>query len=99
MATPRTTTDPRTLRRTLSLNQSQFWSRIGVTQSGGSRYENGRPMPKPVRELMRLTHEEGIDLTQLTGDMVRAAQQLKATHPDLFKAMAKAGHIESAKGV
>ena len=24
------------------LNQSQFWSRIGVTQSGGSRYESGR---------------------------------------------------------
>ncbi len=98
MATTRTTTDPRSLRRSLGLNQSQFWSRIGVTQSGGSRYENGRPMPKPVRELMRLAHEEGIDLSQVTGDMVRAAQQLKATNPELFKTLAKAGPIESVKG-
>ena len=42
------------IRRKLGLNQQQFWSKIGVTQSGGSRYESGRNMPKPVRELLRL---------------------------------------------
>ena len=40
----------RDIRKKLGLNQMDFWSRIGVTQSGGSRYESGRNMPKPVRE-------------------------------------------------
>jgi hypothetical protein len=35
-------------------NQSTFWARFGVTQSGGSRYESGRNIPKPVRLLMSL---------------------------------------------
>ncbi len=48
-------------RRTQGLNQSAFWSRYGVTQSGGSRYESGRDLPTPVailvwlRETGRLT--------------------------------------------
>ena len=52
--------NPREIRRKLRMNQQEFWSRIGVTQSGGSRYESGRTMPKPVRELLRLVHIEGI---------------------------------------
>ena len=48
--------NPREIRRRLGLNQEQFWTQIGVTQSGGSRYESGRDMPKPVRELLRLVH-------------------------------------------
>ena len=43
----------RDIRKKLGLNQQEFWSQIGVTQSGGSRYESGRNMPKPVRELLR----------------------------------------------
>jgi hypothetical protein len=50
--------NPREIRRRLGLNQEQFWTQIGVTQSGGSRYESGREMPKPVRELLRLVHVE-----------------------------------------
>lgn len=44
----------REIRRLAGLNQSEFWSRIGVTQSGGSRYESGRTIPKPVRSLLTL---------------------------------------------
>jgi len=33
--------DPLKLRKRLGLNQAEFWGRIEVTQSGGSRYENG----------------------------------------------------------
>ena len=40
--------DYRKLRRKLDLNQSEFWNRLGVTQSGGSRYEAGRSVPKAV---------------------------------------------------
>jgi len=41
-------------RRRLCMNQTVFWDAVGVTQSGGSRYEGGRKMSKPVRELLRL---------------------------------------------
>lgn len=43
-------------RRKLGLNQSEFWSQIGVTQSGGSRYESGRNIPKPVQLLLHLAY-------------------------------------------
>ena len=57
--------NPRDIRRKLGLNQQEFWTQIGVTQSGGSRYESGRNMPKPVRELLRLVHVEQLDLTRV----------------------------------
>lgn len=38
------------------MNQSEFWSRVGVTQSGGSRYESGRSIPKPVRLLLSVVY-------------------------------------------
>ncbi len=41
-------------RRAEGLNQSEFWKRFGVTQSGGSRYEAGRAIPRPTRLLMWL---------------------------------------------
>lgn len=44
--------DPAKVRVKLNVNQSEFWNRVGVTQSGGSRYENGRSMPLPVRILL-----------------------------------------------
>lgn len=45
-------------RKATNLNQSEYWTRFGVTQSGGSRYESGRAMPKPLMILMRL-HRAG----------------------------------------
>ena len=48
--------NPRKLRDSLRLNQAEFWGRIEVTQSGGSRYENGRPMPRPVRNLLGIVY-------------------------------------------
>ena len=39
------------LRKKLNLNQSEFWHPLGVTQSGGSRYESGRSIPRPVQVL------------------------------------------------
>lgn len=44
------------LRRRLNMNQSQFWNRLGVTQSGGSRYESGRNIPKPVQQLLLIAY-------------------------------------------
>lgn len=45
-------TDPRAYRG--ELNQQTFWPKFGVTQSGGSRYENGRAMDAPLRMLIAL---------------------------------------------
>lgn len=60
--------DPRALRLQLDLNQQEFWSAIGVTQSGGSRYENDRRIPKPVMELLRLRYQLGIRLDGINDD-------------------------------
>lgn len=82
--------NPREIRRQLGLNQLDFWKRVGVTQSGGSRYESGRNMPKPVRELVRLVHIEQIDLAKINRDDLALVGYLKETHPDLFKTLRKA---------
>ncbi|WP_374515603.1 helix-turn-helix domain-containing protein, partial [Niveibacterium sp.] len=60
--------DVREIRRKLGLNQSQFWSKIGVTQSGGSRYESGRNIPRPVQALLRLVHVEQVDIGKIRKD-------------------------------
>jgi transcriptional regulator with XRE-family HTH domain len=44
------------LRLKLGLNQQEFWSRLGVTQSGGSRYESGRRVPEPIKKLIELAY-------------------------------------------
>ncbi len=77
--------NPKAIRKQLGMNQHEFWSKIGVTQSGGSRYESGRNMPKPVQELLRVVHIEGIDLSTIRKDEIRALDYLKSNHPNLFE--------------
>ena len=81
--------EPREIRRKLGLNQQQFWSRIGVTQSGGSRYESGRNMPKPVRELLRIVHVEQIDTQRIKRDDVEVITYLKSEDSELYKNLKK----------
>jgi transcriptional regulator with XRE-family HTH domain len=82
--------NPKEIRRKLGLNQQDFWTRIGVTQSGGSRYESGREMPKPVLELLRLVHVEKLDLTRVRKEDFEVIEYLKQHHPDLYKNLRKA---------
>jgi transcriptional regulator with XRE-family HTH domain len=82
--------NPREIRRRLGLNQEEFWTQIGVTQSGGSRYESGREMPKPVRELLRLVHVEQIDLSQVKRVDFEIISYLKLSHPDLYRTLRRA---------
>ena len=44
------------IRRQLELSQEEFWGRIGITQSGGSRYEAGRRVPEPIRLLLAIAY-------------------------------------------
>ena len=89
--------DAREIRRKLGLNQQQFWSTLGVTQSGGSRYESGRNMPKPVRELLRLVHVEQIDIKNIKHDDWEVIEYLKAQEPELFKSLKKSARSHAKK--
>ena len=45
------------LRKRLGLNQAEFWGCVGVSQSGGSRYEKeNRAVPMPVRMLLDIAY-------------------------------------------
>jgi transcriptional regulator with XRE-family HTH domain len=77
--------NPREIRLRLNLNQQEFWGQIGVTQSGGSRYESGRNMPKPVRELLRLVHVDQIDLKKINRGDVALISYLKSAQPALYR--------------
>src|ERR1044071_34546 len=91
-------TNPREIRRRLRMNQQEFWSRIGVTQSGGSRYESGRTMPKPVRELLRLVHIEGIPLERARGEDFEVVSYLKKANPKLYTSLRKARSGRASNG-
>ena len=90
--------NPREIRRRLGLNQEEFWTRIGVTQSGGSRYESGRSMPKPVKELLRLVHVERVDLSKVRKEDFDVIEHLKSHHPDLYQNLRRAIRAKSRKG-
>jgi transcriptional regulator with XRE-family HTH domain len=79
----------REIRRKLGMNQQQFWSRLGVTQSGGSRYESGRNMPRPVQQLLRLVHVEQIDIHKIKREDYEVVEYLRSAKPSLFKDLKK----------
>ncbi len=81
--------DAREIRRKMGLNQQQFWSQLGVTQSGGSRYESGRSMPRPVQQLLRLVHVENIDIAKAKREDFEIAEYLKANDPEQYKTLKK----------
>ena len=73
----------RKAREKLGLNQSIFWNSLGVTQSGGSRYETNRGIPAPVNLLLTLKigtktqklavlKATGIDLSDIAASIYRS---------------------------
>ena len=67
----------RRLRERSKLNQEDFWNRVMVTQSGGSRYESGRAVPGPVKTLLKIAYGSQIQaariITRLRSSNPRAA--------------------------
>ncbi len=61
--------NPREKRQKMGKNQAEFWRPFCVTQSGGSRYEQGRDIPAPVKLLMALR-----ELGKITDDDLRDAR-------------------------
>jgi transcriptional regulator with XRE-family HTH domain len=93
--------NPKELRHKLGLNQQEFWGKIGVTQSGGSRYESGRSMPRPVQQLLRLVHVDSVDITSLGRGDYELISYLKNARPALYKqlkAQAAASSTKKARG-
>lgn len=90
MKTSEKLVDVREIRRKLGLNQQEFWARLGVTQSGGSRYESGRSMPRPVRQLVRLVYVENIDIEKIKRDDFEMIAYLRSAKPALYKELKKA---------
>ena len=68
--------NPLELRASLGINQSEFWAKVGVTQSGGSRYENGRNPPVPVQRLLYLVFLTGA-MDAITAEQREAFSALK----------------------
>ena len=89
--------NPREIRRRLGMNQEEFWTRVGVSQSGGSRYESGRSMPKPVKELLRLVHIERVDLSKVRKEDFDVIEHLKNSQPDLYQSLRRAIHSKRRK--
>jgi predicted transcriptional regulator len=77
--------DPTQLREFTGMNQTDFWQRVGVTQSGGSRYEGGRVMPKPVAALLRLVYIEKVDLERVRREDIELVEYMRAEEPDTYK--------------
>lgn len=90
--------NPREIRHRLGLNQQEFWGRIGVTQSGGSRYESGRAMPKPVQELLRLVHVDQIDVRKITRGDFQVISYLKSSDPGLYKRLRQEATSSNGSG-
>ena len=59
------------MRQKAGLNQSRFWSVVGIGQSAGSRYESGRNIPRPVKMLLRIAY----------GTKAQSAKQVDALLP------------------
>lgn len=68
------------IRQSLGENQSVFWGRFGITQSGGSRYESNRRMPKTLKILINLFLTEVIS----EDDIVKASKGKSSFNPKTF---------------
>jgi len=81
--------DVKEIRNKLGMNQSEFWAKIGVTQSGGSRYESGRNIPRPVQALLKLVHIEHVDINKLRRDDWEVIEYLKSKNPSMLRELKK----------
>lgn len=77
------------LRRSLNLSQTAFWTRLGVAQSGGSRYEGGRPLPLPVAKLLDIIYIKRISPDHFNETDSVILELLKTKHSDLYASLGK----------
>lgn len=76
------------IRTRRGINQTAFWNHVGVTQSGGCRYEAGRNIPRPVQTLLRIAYMP--DGSRIATDLISRAPtgRAKTRQPVKEKRMA-----------
>lgn len=65
-------------RNSLGLDQREYWGRIGLTQSTGSRYETGRTPHKTIRMLHTLAYGKEREITRTLKSLGVALPQPQA---------------------
>ena len=70
--------NPAELRKKAGENQATYWRKFGVTQSGGSRYEQGRYIPSS-QKLQLVLHASG---KEIDDDLEAADADLEADDVD-----------------
>lgn len=73
--------DAKELRRRFYMNQTDFWGLVGVTQSGGSRYESKRAMPKQVALLLHLAYGTDAQAQKLLSSLRNQAASILRKDP------------------
>jgi len=81
----------RRLRQHLRITQEGFWGKvtgIGLTQSVGSRYENGRPIPTPTQQVIRLVHIGQVNpnsITKHSGEDIQVGAMIRKESPEMYR--------------
>jgi DNA-binding transcriptional regulator YiaG len=73
------------VRDSLDMGQGVFWKRVFVTQSGGSRYENGRNIPEAVKTLLKLVYTSPADSEAFLARLRAPYQGLPPVKAKLYK--------------
>ncbi|WP_334169872.1 cupin domain-containing protein [Zoogloea sp.] len=73
------------VRDSLGLGQAAFWKRVFVTQSGGSRYESGRNVPRSVMTLLRLVYTSPGDAEAFLARLRAPYQALPPVRVKLYR--------------
>lgn len=77
-------TDLFRLRRKTRMSQFDFWKQVGVTQSTGSRYESGSPVPEPVLMLIDLVYVQKLPLKKLNATDHTIGAMLREQYSQLY---------------
>ena len=83
------------LRKARGESLATFWARVGITASGGWRYESGVPIPRYVRIPLFAIYVAGLEMDSSTPDGAEALRRLASLqHSD--GAEAKAAKLQEA---
>ncbi len=77
------------LRRLMRLSQTEFWSKVGVSQSCGSRFENGNRIPTPIRLLIDVIYVHSIDASKVKHEDMAIIEYLQQHRADLYSRLLK----------
>ncbi|MDC7692618.1 helix-turn-helix domain-containing protein [Vogesella indigofera] len=77
--------DSRTIRKESGLTQEDFWGIIGITQAGGSRYEQEQRVSPSTQLLIELVHIKGIEPALACGADMAVGRHLRLEQPHEYE--------------